>query len=264
MRRRPTSARAQERLAGTSACSLKASVPWTGRRESLSNAHAFTLLEILVAAALMGLLLALLVPVIRSVGSSAGSAKCTGSLRQLHAATVLYASDHDGRLPLSYWMGRIGPYLGMSTIDPSVTERSSDFPICAVALKRALQSAHTTRDNTGNDNSYIRTHSMNAVLSDTNLVPDNLKWNHISAPAKTVLFLDGHPEGGGYPYWRATVHPGSLSDIPGMFVHHGRAHVVFVDGHVKALTASEFPSDVQQSRFWNPIGDVFGSSHRGE
>ncbi|MEX1117797.1 MAG: prepilin-type N-terminal cleavage/methylation domain-containing protein [Terrimicrobiaceae bacterium] len=215
----------------------------------------FTLTEMLVVVVVIGILAALAVPALRRASQSADAAKCIGGLRGLHAATMLYVGENDGSLPLSYWMGRIGPYLGIPTVDPSVTERSREFPVCGVALKRALGMAKTTVDNNGNNNSWIRTHSMNAGLSDTNLVPANLKVIGIPAPAETALFLDGHPEGDNYPYWRATMRADSLTDGPGTFVHNGRLNVIFFDGHVESLPASEVPQDIEGSRFWNPLAE---------
>jgi len=216
---------------------------------------AFTLTEVLVVVAVIVLLAVLIVPAIRSVSRSAEAARCVSGLRQLHAATMLYAGENDGSLPLSYWMGRIGPYLGIPTSEPWVTERSREFPVCRVALKRSLGMAKTTMDNNGNNNSWIRTHSMNAGLSDTELVPPGLKVVGIPAPAETALFLDGHPEGDTYPYWRATIRADSMSDIPGTFVHNGRLNVVYFDGHVESLPPDAMPQDVEGSRFWNPLAE---------
>lgn len=216
---------------------------------------AFTIVEMFVVIAVLGILIVLIVPAIHRASQSAATAECVSGLRQLHAATLRYAGDNEETLPISYWMGKIGPYLGIPTSDPSVTERSSKFPICKVALKRALARSKKTTDNYGHDNSRIRTHSMNAVLSDTNLVPENLKLVGIPVPSKTALFLDGHPEGGSYPYWCAFMRGDSLSDIPGTFIHSGRLNVIFCDGHVESLSPSDIPRDIVGNIFWNPLAE---------
>jgi len=181
----------------------------------------FTLIELLVVIGVLGILLTLILPVLKNTIRSAGSAQCVNSLRQLHSATMLCAGEHDGYLPLVYWMGRIGPYLGIDTSNPAIAERSKKFPICSVALKRSLALSSKTEDPSGNDNSWIRTHSMNRVLGEPSLVPENLKLMQIKAPSETVLFMDGHPEGAGYPYWWAEIRADLLSDIEGTFVHQG-------------------------------------------
>lgn len=205
--------------------------------------------------AVLGILVALAMPAIRRASQSAATAECVSSLLQLHTAAMHYANDNDGSLPLSYWMGSIGPYLDIPNNDPSVTERSSKFPICKAALKQALSKSKTTTDKYGHDNSRIRTHSMNAGLIDTNLVPANLRLLGIPAPSKTALFLDGHPEGDSYPYWRAFVRGDAISDIPGTFVHSGRLNVIFCDGHLECISESDMPRDVERSLLWNPLAE---------
>lgn len=59
----------------------------------------FTLLELLVVIAVIGLLAALLVPVLARGKGRARDAQCLGNLRQLGILVRLHAEDHGGRLP---------------------------------------------------------------------------------------------------------------------------------------------------------------------
>lgn len=59
----------------------------------------FTLLEMLVVAAIIGILLALLFPVVGRLTASAESAKCISNLRQIGMGIALYIADHDDTLP---------------------------------------------------------------------------------------------------------------------------------------------------------------------
>jgi len=60
----------------------------------------FTLIELLVVIAVIALLIALLVPVLRSARERGQRAVCLSNLRQLTLAWVAYANDHDGKLVL--------------------------------------------------------------------------------------------------------------------------------------------------------------------
>ncbi len=60
----------------------------------------FTLIELLVVIAVIALLMALLVPVLRSAREQGQRAVCLSNLRQLTLAWVAYADDHDGKLVL--------------------------------------------------------------------------------------------------------------------------------------------------------------------
>lgn len=60
---------------------------------------AFTLIELLVVMAIIGLLAALLFPVLHSARNQAKKDVCLSNLRQLGSAIVLYAQDYDDKLP---------------------------------------------------------------------------------------------------------------------------------------------------------------------
>jgi prepilin-type N-terminal cleavage/methylation domain-containing protein/prepilin-type processing-associated H-X9-DG protein len=57
--------------------------------------HGFTLVELLVTVAVIGLLLSLLLPAIQAAREAARSAQCRNSLHQLGLAILQYESVHD-------------------------------------------------------------------------------------------------------------------------------------------------------------------------
>jgi prepilin-type N-terminal cleavage/methylation domain-containing protein/prepilin-type processing-associated H-X9-DG protein len=61
--------------------------------------RAFTLIELLVLIAIIGVLAALLLPLLNRSKSKARNLACVSQLRQLGVATRLYAEDNDSRLP---------------------------------------------------------------------------------------------------------------------------------------------------------------------
>ncbi len=70
------------------------------RRQMLRAARAgFTLIELLVVIAILALLIALLIPGLSRARGAAQSAACLSNLRQLQACWLMYANDHNGRLP---------------------------------------------------------------------------------------------------------------------------------------------------------------------
>jgi len=86
----------------------------------MSKTKGFTLIELLVVIAIIALLLALLIPVLRSAREAGQRAVCLSNLRQLTLAWTAYAEEHDGqivnggafgeasagRLTLKGWAGR--------------------------------------------------------------------------------------------------------------------------------------------------------------
>lgn len=77
---------------------------------------AFTLLEMLVVIAIIGILAALLLPVISRVKARAQNTACISQLRQLGIAARLYADDNNSKLPFAerlpsqpMWPGHVLP-----------------------------------------------------------------------------------------------------------------------------------------------------------
>ncbi|MGE9290838.1 MAG: type II secretion system protein [Puniceicoccales bacterium] len=62
-----------------------------------SSVQGFTLMELLVVMAVIGVLAAIIIPALSAMRSTAQSSKCKGNLRNMQIANQLYASEHSNK-----------------------------------------------------------------------------------------------------------------------------------------------------------------------
>lgn len=70
------------------------------RDRSLMTKHGFTLIELLVVISIISLLIAILLPALRSARQAANSMKCLNNLKQMNMGVMFYTQDYRGQLPL--------------------------------------------------------------------------------------------------------------------------------------------------------------------
>ena len=88
-----------------------------------SRRRGFTLLELLVVVAVIGLLLAILLPALSAASEAGRGARCGTNMRQLAQGTLVYAEENDDFLPLfarreafapdsEWWVTQVGRVMG--------------------------------------------------------------------------------------------------------------------------------------------------------
>jgi len=221
----------------------------------LKRTAGLTLVELLVVIAIIGLLAAILLPVLISTRESARAAKCTSNLKQLYVAFELYASDWNGVLPCpgglegdrSYWAQECGG--GVDAYLKNQDEGGRSI-FCCPSYTGVYASPWSPR-----------TYGMNSFLRSP---PDDrfpnclkrqcgIRKSNILEPSRTILLYEGMPEsrtnthGEGYVFrcgdWTlvrgyADLKHYQRSDKPW---HRGRNNYLFCDGHVESLVPEKYP-----------------------
>lgn len=224
-----------------------------GRSLTPRSAGGFTLIELLTVIAIVGILAAILIPVVGSVREKGRQANCASNLRQIMGATLLYSQDNRGVLPLVVgpeswgdsrrWATRVQPYLNASAEARSVDPRSV-FKCPGDDVVRTSAAA--------NDSTWcsyglnIRVHVAGNSANTT-----EKRFAAIPNPARTILYGDVW-------YLANTVFQShSLLQFMGDF--HGGArgsNYVFADGHVEflpqAVAAALDPQTGRHARLYIP------------
>lgn len=147
-----------------------------------ADLRAFTLIELLTVIAIIGILAAIIIPVVSSVRQKARQAQCSGNLRQVASAYLLYMTENKNRLPNNKWngSGTVTPaynvgyinlgtskYMGSPAIDAHVLAEVSPL---ALGSEFTAAYAHTKYPGLYKSTSYWpNPHIWNATLFMTNI-----------------------------------------------------------------------------------------------
>jgi prepilin-type N-terminal cleavage/methylation domain-containing protein/prepilin-type processing-associated H-X9-DG protein len=190
---------------------------------------AFTLVELLVVVAVIGILAALTLPAVKRMTDSSTQAKCANNLRQIGIMTRSYLTDNQNTFPQMWtWMTELADYSPETTVLFHCPSDLTDRP--GVAKNRWRSYAinpviHNFLDqcpaiNRPNERSPYNT-------------PINV--NVVFRPSKMFYLTENYPVGGNVysldnPF-------GSISGNPGQEgKHHGkRTNLLMIDGHVESI-----------------------------
>ena len=214
------------------------------------SSRAFTLVELLVAIAVVAGLAMLVVPAVDRGRESARAAACASNLRQLAAAALAYAGEHRGQFPwgmqmadgaMACWDFVVGadgkPHPGL-VWDHVPGTGAGQVMQCPSFVGGAANWQSDPFTGYNYNCSYV-----GKVEGDSGARTAPAFLAQIENPARTALFGDGQYVGGANKFMRAPVRDkafdGSGTGIREAgtqgFRHRGRTNVAFCDGHVESL-----------------------------
>lgn len=222
---------------------------------------ALTLVELLVVMAILGVLIALLLPAVQQARAAARRASCQNNLRQLGLAIAQYTNSHDGHFPRTShvtegsWVYKLSPYL----------EKVADMRICP---EDELRDERLENDGT----SYVLNEYLvlDVYEGDGQLVSVD-RIDDLEATSQTMIVFEAAEDEGQISIQYDHAHPSDW--FSERSIRRGRtwsklnreikpdrhqgtvSEYLFVDGHVRAIS-------VDVIRQWCDEGYNFGLPDR--
>ncbi len=208
---------------------------------SVRSPAGFTLVELLTVIAIIGVLVAITIPVVGGMRKKAHTSKATSNIRHLVIANLAYASEHKGKVPPRYkqnsdptWQVAVAPYLG--TLIPSLS-------IDIARMRRDPETIFNVPDS----KPYDERGAAAASIARNWLLPSaqwNYQMNVVSAPARIILLGEceekNFDEVSGLREDLITAAANSGTALPGFRRdNETKALMGYCDGHVQALTRTE-------------------------
>jgi prepilin-type N-terminal cleavage/methylation domain-containing protein len=196
---------------------------------------AFTLVELLVVIAIIGILAAVLLPVLARAKEKGRSTQCINNLRQWGAAYELYADDNEDYLPRrgqgvqalfqidrpSDWFNALPLYFALTSFQTMISNN-----VTPAAHQQSVFICPTAENPGG---TYFLPYGMNMNLCPWNLTTPT-KYSDVAQPSLVVAMADAP---GQYSSTFPSTRPYSV-----LARHSGRANLLFLAGRAQSYAGA--------------------------
>ena len=175
-------------------------------KQSVPNhfSRKFTILELLIVISIIAILAALLLPALNAAREKARQISCTGNMKQLGAAALMYINDSDDCCPSRYYARETAPYISASlnlTANVEVLQKGAAAYICpsplnsrANAYKKLIQIDYLIPGNASPNatvwNSFGDSYIPGTAVANNGFGDYNVKAGRVKTPSRRILLTE--------------------------------------------------------------------------
>ena len=226
----------------------------------------FTLMELLIVVAIIGILVSLLLPSLQGARDKAKDAVCLSNQRQIGVMMSTYTIQQDGIFP-SHRLDMVSSWIEL--IDPNPAE---NLYICPRVSKWTYSNgSQVTPDASTKENRlHLTSYGYNAwwlgyyVYTNHPTGKNYLRMTEIDSPSDVIMTADSRPIIVNGNYWWGTTlwyifRRKGPDQNEGVHSFHGNkqknSNILFTDGHVKSRLGAPINFDSNFDYLWNPRPD---------